>query len=513
MFKKLLLITLILLANVTQAKKTVVLALSSSPSNLSPFFSTDGNSQNINRLVHITLTDFNKDMTFECRLCTSYSEKVIKKKHYLRFKLRNDIKFWDGSIVTAHDVRKTWQYFAKDKTIKSIFRFAFGHIEDVIVHNDFDVEFVYDKFSLENLSNLNLFKIIKLKDLNKEGFVNNKPKYSDIIGAGPYKFGEVGALEVNLIALDKTKPNLQFKVVKDETTLALKIINKEIDLSLANISPRKYLWLKNNGSKGLNFWEIPSTNYNYMGINHRKEGLNNKKVRKALSLLVPREDLIKYKFKGTVQLSTGLFSSAFKDMFLDENIDSYAPAKAIQLLKEAGYEKGKSGYLEKDGKIFKLDWKVSSNKSIVEIVETIKGYFEKVGIKVEMTVQEWGTFMRGVKQGNFDIIVGRWIGFTGPDMLKYIFYSKSVPPKGANRGHFINMEFDKNIDLATTELNVKKRNFYYKEALKIANNEYSYINLWHPNVIWIGRNCIKNLKLQPNGSFLPLLAIESQCER
>ncbi len=143
----------------------------------------------------------------------------------------------------------------------------------------------------------------------------------------------------------------------------------------------------------------------------------------------------------------------------------------------------------------------------------MKTYFEKVGIRVEMTVQEWGTFMRGVKSGSFDIIVGRWIGFTGPDMLKYIFYSKSIPPKGANRGHFLNKDFDKYIDLATSELNVKKRNFYYKEALKIANSEYSYINLWHPNVIWIGRNCIKNLSLQPNGSFLPLLAIESECER
>jgi peptide/nickel transport system substrate-binding protein len=499
------------MSNLAMASRPVVFAISSAPSDLSPFFSTDGNSQNINRLVHLTLTDFNKDMSFECRLCTSYSEKMEEGKHLLRFKLRKDVKFWDGTTVTAKDVRKTWLYFAKDKKIKSIFRFAFANIEDVIIHNDYDVELVYKKFSLENLSNLNLFKIIKLENLDKDGFVKKKPEYHEIIGAGPYRFGKVGALEVNLKSL-QGKSDFIFKVVKDETTLALKIINKEVDLSLSNISPRKYLWLKKNSKKGLNFWELPSTNYNYMGINHRKEGLNDRRVRKALSLLVPRKDLMNYKFKGTVKLSSSLFSSAFKDLYLGEATEKYDPEQAIKLLNEAGYVKGKSGYLEKNGKIFSIDWKASSNKAIVEIVETMKTYYEKVGIKVELTVQEWGTFMRGVKSGSFDIIVGRWIGFTGPDMLKYIFHSASVPPKGANRGHFINKEFDKYIDLATTELDEKKRNIYYKEALKIANKEYSYINLWHPNIVWVGRSCIKNLSLQPNGSFLPLLSIESQCE-
>lgn len=496
----------------SQAKE-VILALSSSPANLSPFFSTDGNSQNINRLVHMTLTDFNSKMKFECRLCETFSESIIKNRHHIKFKLRSDIKFWDGSTVKAQDVKNTWKYFAKDKKIKSIFRFAFSSIKNVIVHNETEVEIIFEKFDLDNLSNLNLFKIIKLNKLDENGYVEEKPSLTEIIGAGPYRFGKTSALEIELIPTNPKRAKFIFKVVKDETTLALKILNKEVDLSLANISPRKYEWLKKSKNKGLSFWEKPSTNFIYMGINHRKPELKDVRVRKALSHLIPRLDLMNYKFKNTVQLSSSMFSSAFNGLYLGEKFDKRSPELAKKLFNEAGFKKGKSGYLEKNGKVFEIDWKVSSNKAILETVETIKGYFEKAGIKVTTTVQEWGTFMRGIKTGQFDITIGRWMGFTGPGMLKYVFHSKSLPPKGANRGYYVNKEFDSLLDLATTELNEEKRNFYYKKALKLANNDYSYINLWHPNVIWAGRDCIKNLEIQSNGSFLPLLKLESHCGR
>ncbi|OUR93014.1 hypothetical protein A9Q84_21155 [Halobacteriovorax marinus] len=484
----------------------VRLAISSSPANLSPFYGTDGNSQNINRLVHLTLTDFSKKMTFYCRFCETFSERMEGAKHILSFKLKKNINFWDGSKVTAKDVYNSWKYFTDTKVIKSVFRFGLGKIKDVKIINDYNVELVYEKFDPDNLSDLALLKIVKI---NKKDIVANIP-YSSIIGAGPYKYKIVDELEVTLESRDGKRPELVFKVVKDETTLALKLINKEIDLSLANISPRKYHWLKNN-RPDLSFHEMEGTIFNYMGINHKNKYLKIKKIRKALSLLIPREKLLKHKLKSTATPSSSMFSKAFTKMYIGPKIDSYDPDLSEKLFKESGFSKDKKGKLVIDGKPFKLTWRVSNNKNAIEMVETIKKYFERAGIEVEVSVQEWGIYYRNIKQGKFDIMMGRWMGFTGPSMLKYVFHSESVPPKGANRGYFVNKEFDKLIDLATTETNEEKRNNYYKKALEISNEEYSYINLWHPNIIWIGRKCLQGVDVQPNGSFLPLLNLVDNC--
>jgi len=482
------------------------IALSSKPTNLDPFFSTDGNSQNINRLLHLSLTDFNSKMEFECRLCESFKEELVKGKHQITFILKKGIKFWDGEEVRAKDVENSIKYFGGDPSIKSIFRFAFAKISKVEILGKYKVKLIYEKFDLENLSNLSLLKIIKYKK-GLDHHINN------ITGAGPYRIDSVRPLELVLKPVfDKTLPELNFKVVKDETTLALKLINREVDLSLASISPRKLDWLKNS-QKNLTFFEIPSSNYNYLSVNHTKKFLKRKNIRRALSLLIPREDILKFKLKGQAILAGGLFSPAFLSLYEALPIDPFSPKLAKKLIEAEGFKLNEDGFYRKEGEVLSLDWKTNNNLATIELVNIIKSIFEKNGVKVRSTSQEWGTFMRNFKTGNYDIILGQWMGFTGPDMLNFVFHSKSVPPRGGNRGRYISQEMDNLLALAENETNSNLRNELYKRAQMLANSDYSYINLWHPKISWIGRKCLGRIGLMPNGSFLPLLKIKNECEK
>jgi peptide/nickel transport system substrate-binding protein len=97
-------------------------------------------------------------------------------------------------------------------------------------------------------------------------------------------------------------------------------------------------------------------------------------------------------------------------------------------------------------------------------------------------------------------------------MLKFIFHSTSLPPKGGNRVGYNNQEFDKVIDLATVETIAKKRTSLYKKAIEISNKDYAYINLWHPNIVWVGSRCLENIELDPFGGFYPLLKIKKNKE-
>ncbi len=485
--------------------ETIRIAISSAPNNLSPFYSTDANSQNINRLVHLSLVDFNSDMIFQCVACESFTEKMESEKHVLVFKLKKDLTFSDNSPITSKDVVSSWKLYAQNAEINSTFKGAFEVIEDIRVKNDYEFEIVYKNFSLENLSNLSLLKIIKLKLAPRSEF-----PAEEIISAGAFTISKIEPLEIEINPRKTDMPKLVFKVVKDETTLALKLINNEIDLSVANMSPRKVDWLRNQG-KNLKVWERESGNYLFLGLNHKRELLQDIRVRKALSHLIPRNDLLKYKLKNTSKLATSMFSKAFAEMYKSREVDQYDPNLATKLLIEAGFKKNKNGFFEKNGKIFELDWKVSNNKASIEVVEVIKNYFEKAGIKVTMTIQEWGTFMSNFKGGKFDIVISQWVGFTGPEMLRFVFHTENTPPKGGNRISFSHPEFDKVVDLATTELNPSKRIELYRQAEEVVNKNYAYLHLWHPNVVWVGKSCLGNFDLEPNGSFNPLLKTGSSC--
>lgn len=483
------------------ANDRINVAISSTPTSLVPFYSTDANSQNINRLTQCALVDMNAEMKHECRACESFKERFIGDKHILTFKLKENLTFSDGTKVLAEDVVKSWLLFAKDTTINSTFMGSFEPIENVRALDNRQVEFTYSSFSLENLSNLAMLKIVKLKNGAKKDLDGG-----EVVGCGSYKLGAISPLEIEIIPIEKNKSNIVFKVVKDETTLALKLLNHEIDLSVANMSPRKINWLSKT-SKDLKVYKRASSNYLFMGLNQQKEIFSSLEFRKAISLLIPRESLLKYKLKDFAVLSRGMFSPAFVEMYEEYPLDEYSPKLAKEIFKKLGFIQNKSGFLEKNGKEITLEWIVSNNKSSIEMAETIKNELTKVGIKIELNIMEWSSFMSSFKAGRFDLVVSQWIGFSGPDMLKFVFYSKNIPPVGGNRIRYSNPEFDKLIDDASVERNPTKRVSIYKSAHNIVMRDRVYVNLWHPHVVWIANRCLDNIKLDPIGGFDTLLDI------
>lgn len=489
------LIVLMFLSVAQASAKEFVIGITSVPLNLNPLFASDANSQNINRLTHLSLIDFNQKMETTCLACERFSEKIGMKEHRATFELRSNLNFWDNSQVTSIDVYNSWKYFT-DPQNKSVHRPAFKNIKDILILSDKKIEIIFSKFSTENITNLALLKLIKL-DKDKK-----------IIGSGKYIVRDKEPLQV-ILENTKNKNLLKFKVIKDETTLALKMLKGEIDISLGGISPRKNKWLKTK-LRNYSFHQVPGTNYKYISFNHRSKYFKRFPIRRAISKLIPRRDILKYKLHGTAVLSEGLFSPSFSKFFQNSQVFNYDPKGAQSIFVEEGFVK-KEKYWEKGNKILEIEWKVSNNKSVIEMANVIKDIFEQNGVKVNLVVQEWGTFMKNVKKGRFDMIMGQWIGFTGQDMMKFIWHSDSIPPHGANRGHYKNDKFDNLINKATGMLDPIKRINTYKQAQREAEEDLAYIGLWHPNITWVAHSCISGLKVYPNGGFLGLKNLVWKC--
>lgn len=488
------------------ANAPIRVAISSAPSNLSPFFSTDANSQNINKLIHQSLVEMNVEMKYVCQLCESYSESVKDGKHIFNFLIKENQKYQDGSVANAQDVVNSWIRYAQDEKINSTFKGAFESIESVKALSPRQVEIIFKKFSLENLGNLNVLKVLKLKE--------GKSDYLDVQnlqGLGEYTLNKVDPLEIQLKSRTSKRSDLIFKVVKDETTLALKLLNNEIDLSVASMGPRKVQWLQKNSN--LKIWQGPGGNYVYLSLNNASSSLKSAEMRKAIWGLVPREELLRFKLKGMGQISNGLYSPAFNDLYLGQKEEGYLGTDIDRAIRLAGWSKNAQGVFEKAGKQLELNWIVSNNKSSIEVAEYLKYCFEKNGIKINQSIQEWGTYMSSFKKGKYDILIGQWVGFSGMDMLRFIYHSENKPPKGGNRMSFFSPEFDRWIDQAVTEPVYEKRIQYFREAQKVISEKIPSLSLWHPNNIWISRQCIKNVVIPTAGNYNSFKEIINECQQ
>jgi peptide/nickel transport system substrate-binding protein len=481
-------------------------AISSTPTNLSPYRATDANSQNINRLTYLSLVDVDRSMKIVCRACTKFEESIVEGTHRIRFRLRDDLSFHDGQKITSADVRSSWLNFIAEEN-GSLFRNAFRKIQSIELHSPLELTLTYESYSSDNLSNLVLLKISKAQIEEKQ-----------LVGSGPYQLIEESQFEISLVPVENHFENtglrpLSFKVVRDETTLALKLIKGEIELVTSQMSPRKEKWLTQRGNPRIHVYRAPSVNFIYLGINHRSTKFGDFNVRKAIAHALPVDKIIKYKLNETVVKASGMYSEAFSELYLGEAEVNYNVEKAKKYLRAAGYDYSEvvKAWVKK-GERLVIDWKVTNNRATIEIVEIFRHYLGQLGIQLNITIQEWGTFSRSLRQGNFDIVMSQWIGFTGPEMLGNVFHSSRIPPNGANRGAFEDSLFDGYFDRAESATSEQERQKYFRKAHERAINQLAYIPLWHPDIRWISRNCEVGVVPYPTGSFLALLDLKSSCE-
>jgi peptide/nickel transport system substrate-binding protein len=126
----------------------------------------------------------------------------------------------------------------------------------------------------------------------------------------------------------------------------------------------------------------------------------------------------------------------------------------------------------------------------------------EVGIALDIRTYEFATFFADVTRGEFQIYSLRWIGGNeDPDIFEYVFHSAKFPPNGANRGYFANPRVDALIDQARKESDQKVRKQIYAELQHIIGEELPYLNLWYFDNVLVASKRVRNLRLNPSGSY------------
>ncbi len=405
------------------------------------------------------------------------------------FYLRKDVTWHpregeEPRPFTADDVIFTHNVMMHPKTITSL-KVRFEFIESVTKIDDHTVEFTLKRPILNALAKFS-FKIIpKHGPENSEFLTREDPFVHSPIGTGPYILRNItGDHEVILVANDnyfKGRPHINKFVAKpfaDQNIMSQALMFNAIDM-IVLVNPRDIPQIQ--GDKRFVLQPYNALSYSFFGYNIRNPLLADKRVRKAITYAVNRQEMLDSFFQGQGTIISGPFAPGSWAYNLDVQPLPYDPQKAIELLNEAGFTKGDDGIMEKDGEKLSLTLKVPIEKeseAVKRVVLAFKNYLGKIGIDIQGEFKEWLAWKEDVfLNHDFDVIFASWVFDDSADITS-LFHSSEIGPWMNNFGGYSNPEVDSFIVESKLTLDHEKRRTIYRKLHSLLADECPYTFLW-----------------------------------
>jgi len=419
------------------------------------------------------------------------------------FKIRQGIRFHDGSPLTAADVKASYdKIVAPPDGVRSIRKTAYSVIERIETPDSATVVFKLRSVSASLLANLaSPWNVIYPKK-----YLDKDPNYfrSNVVGSGPFKFksyvhGSTLEGERNPDYFVKDRPYLDgFKFfISTETSVRAAAIRSGRayiefrDFPLAEVEAIK----KQLGDKVV-VQETPVTASWNITINNRLKPFSDIRVRKALSLAIDRYTMsrVLYPINGLKLLGIALrpgsewaMSAAELEKLPGFGRDAdRSRAEAKRLLAEAGFPNG-----------FKV---VLKNRNIrlpyLDFAVFVIQEWRKIGIEVEHRPLETAAwFADGQDTGNFELMVTPPVRFMDdPDLWVNMFVTGDTE----NWGRMSDPRLDDLFKRQTQTLDPVERKKLVNEMERIVvDNAYLIPGLWWTrNMVHWAK--VKNYVAPPN---------------
>ena len=487
--------------NTSSTPQVLVFGRGGDSVSLDPGIVTDGESFKVTKNLFETLLNFGEqDTTIKPGLAKKWT--VSDDGLTYTFELEEGVKFHDGTDFNAEAVIKNvnrWKAGTEEQFyyFNSMFK-AEGEdiIKDVKADGDYKVILTLSRPQAPFLKNLAMspFGIASPTAFEKDGdkFGQNP------VGTGPFKF--VDWKPNQTITIEKFEdywqaglPKLDrviFQVFKDNTARLNALIKGDIDLA-DGINPSDGKTVE--GNSALQLIERPSMNIGYLGLTNTRPPFDNKLVRQAVNYAIDKQAIVDAFFEGRAQVAANPMPPSISGYNSDIDPYPYDPAKAKELLAEAGY----------DGKEIEL-WAMPVARPYMpdspKVAEVIKKNLEDVGIPSKIVTFEWATYLDKAKNGEADAFMLGWTGDNG-DADNFIYTLLDKDNIGSNNyAYYSNDEVHDLLIAAQSETDEAKRNDLYKQAQVIIHEEAPWVPLAHSTPLLAAKAGVKGFKPHPTGS-------------
>ncbi len=464
-------------------KDTVIFAQGADVTSLDPHIGKETPAVTVHGQIFNPLVTTDKDMNVVP--CLAESWEMLSDTSY-KFNIRKDVKFHDGSELTAEDVK-----FSLDRAMASSYvSYIVNFIDNVEVADKYTV-IVNTKEpyapTLMNLTHPSAAIVSKaITEKNPESIKTNP------IGTGPYKFvewkpGEYVKLEANQDYFDgapKTKYVIM-KVIPEAAQRTIALETGEVDIAY-DLSANDLSKVAENPD--LKLLEGTSLSAWFLQFNMKNKPFDNKLVRQAVRYAIDSQTIVDTILYGAGEVAGSIIPPI---AFGYQNVAKYEynKEKAKELLAQAGYPNGF------DAKLY-----VNDNQQRIEICQVIQSQLKEIGINVEVVVLEFATFIENTNKAKHDMGFFGWTTSTADaDYTYYPIYHSSQHGAPGNRSFIANPDVDKYIENARITADSAARLENYKALEGIIAEESPVAPLFYNKVNVGTSNKVQGFEVQPAG--------------
>lgn len=488
---------------------TIIVGLTDPSGAFTPYFHESGYDGNVASLLYASLVTVDDKGVPAPELAESWE--VSEDQLTYTFHLHKDLKFSDGSPLTAEDVAFTWtiQY---DKTydggsslpslnVKGGKAYKEGtakSIEGIKVIDPQTISVTLEQpnaTALVVLGSNVLSKAYYGKDYKFGELEYIKKLHEKPLGDGPYKLEKfIPGQEVRLVANEnyfKGKPKTEHFIYKTSEGDVWQFLETgEVDYASFSATEENIEKLK-----GLGYVNIipytPST-YGYMQVNLKHEQLKDKLVRQAIVYGLDRQSIYVDAAQGAGSIAN-IPASPISWSYTEEGINPYKydPEKAKQLLDEAGWTVGANGIREKDGKPLSIHYLGSKSKNTDIFIAVAKENFEALGIEFQPEIfADFNSLVSKVEGGDYDLVSFSTPMLTDPADGFMQFFDGEITD-------YENPKFLELYNKALATTDIEQRKAVYKELYQLLNDELPIIFTSYKKTVYAYNGRIQNLTVSP----------------
>lgn len=426
-------------------------------------------------------------------------------QHYT-FTFQKGVKWHDGEELTVHDwvfaletiatIGPGHQRYTNVSNIVGTAAFTDGtadHISGIEVVDDYTINITFDIPRVNNLENLWTYPMSRtaFAGIAPEDMEGSAPVRTQPVGLGPFKVSRVLPGEsVELVRFDdywQGKPYIERVIIKviDPSLTVGELQTGNIDITTFHPTILPELQRLDN----IIIEEQPGLSYYYVGfkLGHWDGAKNvmdnpkyqNKNLRKAMYYAINREEWVDAFFSGlgsTVNRPVPTNHWIAADDSELPNYYTYDPAKAMELLDEAGYVDVTGDGFREDPNgnpfVIKFGHYMTSNPTFEARATAITQYWNDIGLKTELTMPDANLYydLLDSDDPSIEVYYGGWQ--TGADPDPYALWAEDA---FWNMGRWVNREADQllldAVDISVVGTDTELRKSLYVQWQALFNEE------------------------------------------
>ena len=505
---------------VAQAQTVFHSALLGEPPHIDPQRMADFGSFTVTSQIYSTLTILDEKL----QIVPYAAEKWTVSKDGLTwtFKLRDNLVFHNGRKADANDVKYSLSRLASpDSRSPSSFLLLSDVVGFEAVNKQGEKELsgvrVVDPLTVEirlqsppkgdlatRLSHISMAIIAKeAVEAGGQNWAETQP-----VGTGPWKLKEwAHRSKVVYDAFPQYfggKPKvdrLEMPIVPEAATQLAMYQNGELDVVLVPLGDYPRLKADPRWGKEMKVWD--RTQVQFLALNQRVYApFKDVRVRQAFAQAIDKQKVINQVFHGLYIPAAGMLPPGIPGYDAQLKALPYDPARAKQLLAEAGFPDGKGlPPLPMAVNPVTGDYRMMAEPVAAMLKDTL-------GVSIEVQIQEFASFTQAMNRR--DALASFMTGWSASTLDAAYFHELWLYGKSPlNRVNYESAAFDKLIEQANGAPDRAQRIGFIKQADELIIKDVPLIPVMYTRFVYLVSPKVKGLEMVPLGlGFNPFRAVE-----